>query len=161
MDYFNVFKMNNYILNNTNETKYIIEKYIYPLINQKKNNIIIFLNGPVGVGKTFISKHIISKFGFNIKNIISPTYCIINEYINKNYNIYHMDMYRIKDINMLNNIDIFHYINSNSIIFIEWAHKEIKNYINKNSNKFLLEINMNFHETNKRKILIQEVINNQ
>ena len=54
---------------------------------------VIFLNGPLGAGKTVFTKGLAAGFGIN-ENITSPTYSIIQEYTGK-VCFYHIDAYRL------------------------------------------------------------------
>ena len=51
----------------------------------------------------------------------SPTYSIINNYHSKEFgNIYHLDLYRLKNIEELFDIGIEEILNEKAYIFIEW-----------------------------------------
>lgn len=79
---------------------------------------VIALNGELGAGKTFFVKSLCSNF--NINNVSSPSFAIVNEYSGM-YKIYHFDFYRIKKSIELYDIGFEDYINDDAIIFIEWA----------------------------------------
>jgi len=53
----------------------------------------IFLRGDLGVGKTTLSKHIISTLLGTPITVKSPTYTYYNKY---DQNIYHFDLYRLQ-----------------------------------------------------------------
>ena len=82
-----------YISKNVDDTKWLARLFAKYL----KKGDIITLNGELGSGKTVFLNGIASYF--NIENdVCSPTFTIVNEYnINKEYPIYHFDVYRIKD----------------------------------------------------------------
>ena len=68
------------------------------------------LRGDLGAGKTTFSRFLINNlYEFydlvKPKSINSPTYPILLTYDLKNYEIYHYDFYRIKNINELEEID--------------------------------------------------------
>ena len=67
------------------------------LKNIEKN--IVLISGEMGAGKTTLIKEVLK--GLNVvDNISSPTFSIINEYKTSNDDIiYHIDLYRIKNIN--------------------------------------------------------------
>ena len=72
----------------------------------------IYLYGEIGAGKTTFSRFLIQgiqkKFKVKKEEVVSPTYNIVQYYrINKNINIAHYDLYRIKKIKELDNIGIF------------------------------------------------------
>ena len=88
----------------------------------KKDNLIklILLNGEIGSGKTTLIKYFLKKLMVN-SNVSSPTFNIINEYINhNNEHFFHFDLYRVKSRNELFEIGFDEYINSGHYCFIEW-----------------------------------------
>ena len=91
---------------------YILSKY---------KNKIFLLNGELGSGKTTFVQFFCKKIGVQDK-ILSPTFNLVNEYSNQEdkSNIYHFDLYRIKDIKELIDIDFIELIDSGEYCFIEW-----------------------------------------
>jgi len=79
---------------------------------------VIALEGDLGAGKTAICKGICKGLGFN-GTVNSPSYAIIHEYPN-NPPIYHIDLYRLKNPNDLQDIGIEFYTFSKGITLIEW-----------------------------------------
>ncbi len=80
---------------------------------------IITLTGELGAGKTKFTEGILSYF--NLENeISSPTFTIVNEYINENINIYHFDVYRLSDSSEFYEIGGEEYFDK-GICIIEWA----------------------------------------
>lgn len=84
-----------------------------------KKGDIITLTGELGAGKTKFTEGILSYF--NLENeISSPTFTIVNEYINENINIYHFDVYRLSDSSEFYEIGGEEYFDK-GICIIEWA----------------------------------------
>ena len=79
---------------------------------------IILITGEVGTGKTTLIKEYCKLIGVE-ETVNSPTYTLINEYQNKRGKIVHMDLYRVKDINEINELGLFEYL-ENNIVIIEW-----------------------------------------
>ena len=101
------------------------------------NKNVVLISGEMGVGKTTLIKELLSLYGV-IDNVSSPTFSIINEYLTDNDElIYHMDLYRIKDIAELENIGFFEYIKSRRTCLIEWG-ETIEELIDSEYNKFTL-----------------------
>ena len=101
------------------------------------NQNVVLISGEMGVGKTTLIKELLSLYGV-IDNVSSPTFSIINEYLIDNDEvIYHMDLYRIKDIAELENIGFFEYIKSKRTCLIEWG-EMIEELIDSEYNKFTL-----------------------
>ena len=82
------------------------------------NHDIILITGEVGIGKTTLIKEYCKLIGVE-ETVNSPTYTLINEYQNKRGKIVHMDLYRVKDINEINELGLFEYL-ENNIVIIEW-----------------------------------------
>lgn len=93
------------------------------LAKNSKSSDIICLEGDLGVGKSVIAKAI-GKF-FNVKTcVVSPTFNILKTYNVSNNDIKkinHFDLYRIKDIQELQNIGFEENIyEDNTLSIIEW-----------------------------------------
>ena len=82
------------------------------------NRDVILITGEVGTGKTTLIKEYCKLIG--VEEIVnSPTYTLINEYQNKSGKIVHMDLYRVENINEINELGLFEYLDKN-IVIIEW-----------------------------------------
>ena len=119
-------------------------------VTQNLNHKIILINGEMGAGKTTLIKEILE--GLNVvDNISSPTFSLIKEYKTKGEDIiYHMDLYRINQIEELEGIGFFEYLESGNLCFIEWG-EIVENMIGEDYNKFNLSINNNFRILEKIK----------
>ena len=72
-----------------------LEKLSSNIISEIYKGCIITLSGPLGAGKTTFARYLIkSILGINAE-VTSPTFNIIQIYENLNFNIYHMDFYRL------------------------------------------------------------------
>tara|TARA_B100000963_G_scaffold361435_1_gene396784 strand:- start:71424 stop:71831 length:408 start_codon:yes stop_codon:yes gene_type:complete len=86
----------------------------------KMEHKILFLNGPIGSGKTTLIKNLCRQFG--VKELVnSPTFSILNQYNYNDKKIFHFDFYRINNLKEIIEIGIHDYIDSQSICFIEWG----------------------------------------
>ena len=80
-------------------------------------------NGEMGAGKTTLIKEICDRYDV-IDNVSSPTFSIINEYINNNNDyFYHFDFYRIEKEQEAMDIGCDEYFYSGNHCFIEWPSK--------------------------------------
>ena len=118
-----------------------------------KKNInynIVLISGEMGAGKTTLIKELLLHMSV-IDNVSSPTFSIINEYsTSKDEIIYHMDLYRIKDIAELDNIGFFEYLESGRTCLIEWG-EMIEELIDSDYNKFTLTVEDNSRILKKNK----------
>ena len=114
------------------------------------NHDIILITGEVGTGKTTLIKEYCKLIGVE-ETVNSPTYTLINEYQNKRGKIVHMDLYRVKDINEINELGLFEYL-ENNIVIIEWP--EI--ILNMIDIKYSM-INITFINEKERKLSINNI----
>lgn len=80
---------------------------------------VICLSGDLGVGKTAFVKGLAKGIGIG-EHITSPTFTIVNEY-NGKYTLYHFDVYRVNDVDELEEIGFDEYVYGDGISVIEWA----------------------------------------
>ena len=115
---------------------------------------IYLFQGELGAGKTTFVRLLINNL-FVLNNlpkpssITSPTFPILITYELNSSQIYHYDLYRVKNLEELEELDFFENLNNN-ITFIEWP--EILFSLPLNINHYLINIDM-ISET-KRKINI-------
>ena len=87
------------------------------ILENSKSNLLL-ISGNVGAGKTTLIKNYCKLIGVN-ENVSSPTYTLINEYDFKEGLVVHMDLYRLKNVEELNNLGVTEYFNNKQVI-IEW-----------------------------------------
>ena len=81
---------------------------------------IILLNGDLGVGKTVFTKGFGKGLGIE-EPISSPTFTIMQIYEQGRLPLYHFDVYRIADIEEMDEIGYEDYFYGNGLTMIEWA----------------------------------------
>lgn len=80
---------------------------------------VVVLSGDLGAGKTKFVEGFLENF--NLQNeISSPTFNIVNEYVNDNTSIYHFDVYRLLDSDEFYSIGGEEYF-ERGICLIEWG----------------------------------------
>ncbi len=115
---------------------------------------VYLFQGELGAGKTTFIRFLINNL-YVLNNlpkpdsIISPTYPILITYELSSSQIYHYDLYRVKNLTELEELDFFEHLNNN-ITFIEWPEMLINLPLNK---KHYL-INLDMISEFKRKINI-------
>jgi len=80
---------------------------------------IVCLSGDLGAGKTAFVQGVAAGMGIN-DYVTSPTYTLINEYPGR-IPLYHMDVYRLGDIDELADLGFEEYLDGSGVVLIEWA----------------------------------------
>ena len=83
---------------------------------------LVCLYGDLGAGKTSLSYGIARGLEVQEQYITSPTFTFVNEYRGR-VPFYHIDLYRLKDPDELQNIGFEEYLESDGVTVIEWAER--------------------------------------
>ncbi len=122
---------------------------------------IIVLEGGLGSGKTTLARAII-RYLLNDKNleVPSPSFALVQPYMNKKYHILHVDLYRISDSSELEELGLFD--DEKAILLVEWAQNakqlieqanwKIELFIGNNENERVINIT-NYDQQNRLKKL--------
>ncbi len=130
-------------LEDTDKIAKIISKFSYP-------GMVITLNGDLGAGKTTFTKSFGKYLGIK-DEINSPTFNILKCYLKNNIPLYHIDAYRLEDINPENlNIGLEEVIEGDGVALIEWS-KFIQDFIP----NYSLNINILDLGDSKREFIIE------
>ncbi len=129
----------------------ILQKLAEKIAKQALQGDIFLLEGELGSGKTTFSRFFIeSVFEKNLlrkpNSIKSPSFPILINYALKNFEIYHYDFFRLKNISDFIELGIFENF-SNNITLIEWPRILLQN--NKLQNYYLIKFrieNINFRQ---------------
>ena len=102
---------------NTPQETYAVGKKIG---ENAKPGQIYTLTGDLGVGKTVFTQGVAA--GLNITEPInSPTFTIIQEYESGRLPLYHFDVYRIGDVEEMDEVGFDEYVSGEGVSLIEWA----------------------------------------
>ena len=85
-----------------------------------KQGDVFTLEGNLGVGKTVFTKGLAKGLGVK-EDVSSPTFTIVQEYEDGRLPFYHFDVYRIGDIEEMDEIGYEDYIYGEGVFLIEWA----------------------------------------
>lgn len=100
------------------ETKSVGEK----LAREAKAGGIYALIGDLGCGKTVFTKGFAK--GLGVEDYVdSPTFTIVKEYDEGRLPLYHFDVYRVLDVEEMDDIGYDEYFFSDGVCLIEWANQ--------------------------------------
>lgn len=85
-----------------------------------KPGTIICLNGDLGVGKTVFTQGFAKGLGIE-ENVSSPTFTILSVYEEGIMPLYHFDVYRIGDVDEMDEIGYDDYFFGEGVCLIEWS----------------------------------------
>ncbi len=91
------------------------------LLQKLGNGRKVAVNGTMGAGKTTLITAVCRALGVS-EAISSPTFSIANVYSlpDSDEVVYHLDLYRLKNVQEAIDIDIFPYLEDPNYCFIEW-----------------------------------------
>ncbi|GFI24098.1 tRNA threonylcarbamoyladenosine biosynthesis protein TsaE [Lachnospiraceae bacterium] len=140
----------NYIETNSPEETFAVGK---KLGQTAKPGEIYTLNGDLGVGKTVFTQGVAAGIGIK-EHVNSPTFTIVQVYENGRLPFYHFDVYRIGDIEEMDEIGFEDYFYGDGLCIIEWAER-IKELVPAEAKQITIEKNLE-KGFDYRKICIQE-----
>jgi len=92
----------------------------YTLGSNAKKGEVYCLSGDLGVGKTVFTQGFAKGLGIE-EAVNSPTFTIIQQYEGKGLPFYHFDVYRISDVEEMEEIGYEDYFYGDGVCLIEWA----------------------------------------
>ena len=135
-------------LSSEKQTKELADKFSKKL---KPGNV-VFLYGEMGVGKTTFVRYLINQLQkdnkLEVTEVTSPTFTLLNEYQIHQIKINHYDLFRLKSVEEIKNLDLFEE-NINTVTLVEWPQ------IIEEKPKNLIELNFEYgkdHETRSLQI---------
>jgi tRNA threonylcarbamoyladenosine biosynthesis protein TsaE len=113
---------------------------------------VILLNGPMGAGKTQISRWILAELGS--ADAASPTYAIHHRYETKKFSVDHFDLYRLQSDWDLESTGFWDIVNEpDNLVLVEWAERLPKESFPKNRRIAVVDIDL--QSDGKRVISLQ------
>ncbi len=95
------------------------------------------LEGDLGVGKTIFTKGFAKGLGIE-EPVSSPTFTILQEYDSGRLPFYHFDVYRIGDVEEMDEVGFDDYVYGDGVCIIEWANL-IREILPKNCRNITIE----------------------
>ena len=135
-----------------------LKKTSLKLVKAFKIPQIVLLKGPLAVGKSQMVQYMVEALG-GLKDIRSPTFSLINIYETpKNTKIYHVDLYRLKNLEDIETTAFWDIFYEPTIIFVEWpqlVEKKLPPFWNK------LYIELKFYRNQNSRIIKWNRLNSQ
>ncbi|OPZ78873.1 MAG: tRNA threonylcarbamoyladenosine biosynthesis protein TsaE [Alphaproteobacteria bacterium ADurb.Bin438] len=117
-----------------------------------KKGDVIALNGNLGVGKTVFSRSFVKYLTAEDQIVVSPTFTLVQIYDAPKFQIWHFDLYRLKDETDLYEVGIEEAL-INGVSLIEWPSLAL-NFI-KDEN--LINIKIEMIDEHKRHITVKGI----
>lgn len=114
---------------------------------------VICLNGDLGVGKTVFTQGFAAGLGIS-EPVNSPTFTILQIYEEGRLPLYHFDVYRIGDVEEMEEIGYEDYFFGDGVCLIEWA-SLIEELLPENAVRITIEKDME-KGFDYRKIMVEE-----
>ena len=80
---------------------------------------VVYLRGPLGAGKTTLAQAIVHALGFSGR-VKSPSYGLLEAYPADDFEIAHLDLYRLSGPEQVLDLGLEAYASNGSVMLIEW-----------------------------------------
>lgn len=118
-----------------------IEEAAARFLKETAGRNFIALYAPMGAGKTTFTSALCRVKGVDPRNVSSPTFAIVNEYLTPDgESIFHFDFYRIKRIEEAFDLGFYDYIDSGALCIAEWP-ENIEPLIPEDALRVTIEVN--------------------
>ena len=104
----------------------------------------ITLEGQIGAGKTTFARGFLRSLNYE-GHVKSPTFTLIEYYEFESYNLFHIDLFRVNDVNELDYLGLDAYSKNKTTFLIEWPKFDLE-FISK------IDLNINFKVSGKGRI---------
>ena len=90
-----------------------------------KGGEVVLLLGGLGAGKTLLTKGILNALDFDIDEVTSPSFTLVNLYRTESFDVYHIDLWRVDDRSdaaFAGGLDEI-LENESNVVVVEWAER--------------------------------------
>lgn len=82
----------------------------------------LLLTGGLGAGKTLLTKGILEALEFDVDDVTSPSFTLVNLYKTTRFDVYHIDLWRIESGDAAFAVGLDEILeNETNVVIIEWA----------------------------------------
>lgn len=98
-------------------------RFAAAIARQSEKGSVYCLNGDLGAGKTAFTKGFAEGHEVkNLKDVVSPTYTLVNEYDGQRSQLFHMDWYRLEDEEAALSLGLEEVIRRREgVVLVEWS----------------------------------------
>lgn len=87
-----------------------------------ERGLVIALSGDLGAGKTQLVKGLARGLG-SAARVHSPTFTLVNEYLDGRLPLYHLDLYRLATPEQITGAGLEEFLRPDGVTVIEWAER--------------------------------------
>ena len=85
---------------------------------------VVLLYGGLGAGKTLFTKGILNGLGFDIDEVTSPSFALVNLYRTERFDAYHIDLWRVEGPNAAESVGLDEILEKGATVaIVEWAER--------------------------------------
>ena len=85
---------------------------------------VILLRGGLGAGKTLLTKGILDGLEFDIDEVTSPSFALVNLYPTEKFDVYHIDLWRLEGANPAAAVGLEEiFSDEKAVVIIEWPER--------------------------------------
>lgn len=89
---------------------------------------VVLLTGGLGAGKTLLTKGILSALDYDVDEVTSPSFTLVNLYKTERFNVYHIDLWRTDGGDPAFAVGLDEIVgDEHAIVIIEWA-ENLRNF---------------------------------
>lgn len=83
---------------------------------------LILLYGGLGAGKTLLTKGIMAGLSYDVDEVTSPSFALVNLYKTERFDVYHIDLWRLDGgADPAEAVGLDEILEAENVIIIEWA----------------------------------------
>lgn len=123
---------------------------------EARPGLVILLCGDLGSGKTRLVRGLARGLG-SAARVHSPTFTLVNEYLDGRMPLYHLDLYRLNSADALHSAGIEDFLESPGVSVIEWAERlEECGFRTTKSGGRILRVNLETTSETERRITYED-----
>jgi len=94
---------------------------------------IILLSGGLGAGKTLLTKGILYALDFDVDEVTSPSFTLVNLYRTEKFDVYHIDFWRLDTVeNVAAAVGLYEILeDETAVVIAEWSERLKEEFSNK------------------------------